>query len=257
MSFFPIILIILLASWGSFLNSLAYRLVHDGAFSKTRSFCPACHYHIAWYDLIPILSWYFLHGTCRNCQQPISKLYPLIEFLTIITGLGLVYTSLPEYLFAYLILFSALLITIRTDLQTMLISRFATIFLIPVAWILSLVHLGSYFLLPITLVSSIQGAIFGYLILYLTNKFFWLLTKKQGMGEGDMELLAMIGAFTGVTGAWATLMLGSMLGSVVGIFLIYNTTHMSNSKIPFGPFLATSAMIYVLFQNQILKFLFY
>lgn len=257
MSFFPIILIFLLACWGSFLNSLAYRLIYTDSFSKCRSFCPSCRNEIFWYDLIPILSWCLLHGRCRNCHQPISKLYPLIEFLTIIVGLGLVYTCLPETIFAYSIFCSALIITIRTDLQTMLISRFTTIFLIPVAWILSLLHWGSYFLLPISIVSSIKGALFGYLILYLTNKFFWLFTKKQGMGEGDIELLAMIGSFIGVTGAWVTLMLGSILGSLVGIVLIYCTTHQSDSKIPFGPFLAISAIIYILCQNQILKFLFY
>jgi leader peptidase (prepilin peptidase)/N-methyltransferase len=257
MSCLPIFLVILLACWGSFLNSLAYRLVHDGAFARLRSFCPNCGYNIAWHDLVPIISWCYLRGKCRNCQQPISWLYPALELITVLTGLGLVYTIPPAYFLAYAIFCSALLITIRTDLQTMLISRFVTLFLIPVPLILSLIYFNHDFLLPITIFASVKGALFGYFVLYFINKFFWLLTKKQGMGEGDMELLAMIGSFTGITGAWVSLMLGSFLGSLVGIILMYVSNHKTNLKIPFGPFLATSAIIYVLFQNQILNFLFY
>ena len=257
MNFEPVILIALLACWGSFLNSLAYRLVHENSFAKLRSFCPNCHYSLAWFDLLPIISWCILHGKCRNCRQPISKLYPLMELATILVGLRLIYVTPPNYLLAYAIFCSALLITIRTDLQTMLISRFATLFLIPIACALSLIRIKNHFLLPITTLAVLQGALFGYFILYLTNKLFWLFTKKQGMGEGDMELLAMIGAFTGPVGAWVSLMLGAILGSFIGVILIYKNSHHAGSKIPFGPFLAASAILYILFQNQILNFLFY
>lgn len=250
--------ILLLACWGSFLNFLAYRLVHDISFGHARSICPSCKYQIAWFDLFPIISWLILRGKCRNCILPISIIYPIIELATILVGLGLIYLIHPSYFLSSFILISALLITIRTDLETMLISRFTTLFLIPVAFIFSLTYFGHEPLLSVTISESIKGTVFGYLLLFLINKTFLFLTKKNGLGEGDMELLAMIGAFTGIIGAWVSLMLGSIMGSIIGILMIYQQRQnlQFDTKIPFGPFLAISAIIYVLFQNQLLTLLF-
>lgn len=247
----------LLACWGSFLNFLAYRLVHDVSFGHARSVCPSCRYQIAWFDLFPIISWLLLRGKCRNCVLPISIIYPIIELAAILVGLSVIYLIHPSYMLSSLILISALLVTIRTDLETMLISRFVTLFLIPVAFIFSLTYFGHEPLLAVTISESIKGAVFGYLLLFLINKIFFFLTKKNGIGEGDMELLATIGAFTGIIGAWISLMLGSIMGSVIGVLLIYNKQNSQfGTKIPFGPFLAISAIIYVLFQNQLLTILF-
>lgn len=256
MVLFLICLISLLACWGSFLNFLAYRLVHDVSFAEPRSICPHCHYQIAWFDLIPIFSWLNLHGICRNCTQPISKLYPAIELATILTGSALVYFCSPQDWLAYFILISALLITIRTDLQTMLISRLTTLFLIPVPIVLSLAKFNHQPLLPITITQVIAGAFLGYFMLFLINKVAWLITKQDGLGQGDIDLLATIGAFTGIYGAWLSLMIGSILGSIIGVFLIYTGKSKLQTKIPFGPFLAIGAIIYILFQNQLLALLF-
>jgi len=257
MNLLLIYLILLLACWGSFLNFLAYRLVHDLSFGKLRSVCPRCLYQIAWFDLIPVLSWCNLRGKCRNCVLPISKLYPIIELGTIVILLALYYTTPSAYLPAYFIFISALLVIIRTDLETMLISRFTTLFLIPIALVFSLTYFKNSQLLPITILESILGTVFGYLILYLVNKIFFLVTKKEGMGQGDMDLLATIGAFTGIMGAWISLMVGSITGSIVGIIMLYFGNSKMNTKIPFGPFLALGAIIYTIFQTQILTFLFY
>jgi len=253
---FLICLILFLACWGSFLNFLAYRLVHDISFAKARSICPKCHYQIAWFDLIPIISWLNLQGICRNCQKTISKLYPIIEFLTILIGVALFYLCNPEDWIAYFIFISALLVVIRTDLQTMLISRFTTLFLIPVPIILSLVRFNNYPLLPITITQSINGIFWGYSILFLINKITWLIAKKDGLGQGDIDLLAMIGAFSGIYGVWLSLMIGSILGSIIGITLIYSGKSKLQTKLPFGPFLAIGAIVYILFQNQLLTLLF-
>ena len=256
MILFLICLILFLACWGSFLNFLAYRLVHDVSFTKSRSICPNCHYQIAWFDLIPIISWFNLRGLCRSCHQPISKLYPMIELVTILTGLMLFYFGRPEDLVAYFIFISALLIIIRTDLQTMLISRFTTLFLIPIPIILSLTKFNSYPLLPITIMQAINGIFWGYSILFIINKIAWLITKKDGVGQGDIDLLAMIGAFSGIYGVWLSLMIGSILGSITGIILICTGQSKLQTKLPFGPFLAIGAIIYILFQNQLLTLLF-
>ncbi len=188
-----------------------------------------------------------LRGRCRSCNAPISPLYPLIELLTtfLLTAL---YLMVPTfYFFAYALFFSALIVTIRSDLETMLISRFVTLCMVPVG------IASSFFeLLPITPLDSIIGALLGYLFLYVIAFIFKKITGKDGMGQGDIELLACIGSFVGLIGCWITLMIGSLLGSLVGIAYLIVAKAGRNTKIPFGPFLACGAIIYVLCQDYVM-----
>ena len=187
-----------------------------------------------------------LRGTCRYCKKPISMLYPFIELLTaLLLSLLLVRTPIA-YFPAYFIFFSALIITIRSDLESMLISRFTTIFLIPCALVLS--WLG---LLPITLFDSVLGAVCGYLFLYTVAKLFLLITGKTGIGQGDFDLLSFIGSFVGLIGCWATLLIGSVLGSIIGITYMLLIKPQQSVRIPFGPFLAFGAVAFVLFRTTI------
>ncbi len=156
----------------------------------------------------------------------------------------------PKFLFAYFIFFSALIVTIRTDLETMLISRYVSLFLVPLGILLS--SLG---LLPISAMESIIGALFGYGILWITATVFWLITKKEGMGQGDFELLAFIGSFTGIFGCWITLIMASLAGSLIGICYMMITGKKRNLKIPFGPFLALGAIIFVILQKFLYQLL--
>lgn len=126
----------------------------------------------------------------------------------------------------------------------MLISRFVTIFLIPLGLLFA--TLG---FLPITLSESIAGTTLGYLLLLGAAKLFWWVTGKQGMGQGDLELLAFIGAFIGPWGCWITLMLASTLGSLLGISYMLFYRKKSSIKIAFGPFLALGAIIFVIYQE--------
>jgi leader peptidase (prepilin peptidase)/N-methyltransferase len=148
---------------------------------------------------------------------------------------------------------SALIVTIRSDIETMLISRYVTIFLVPVAFTLS------YFnMMPITFTASLIGALCGYFFLFFINSIFKWLTNKNGIGEGDFDLLCLIGAFTGILGCWASVTIGSALGSIFGLlymlYIRYFTTKETNSLIPFGPFLASGAIIYIFFMNTFLIF---
>lgn len=235
---------------------LSYRLLHEVSIFKFRSFCPRCRKNIRWYDLVPIFSWLILSGKCRFCKKNISILYPIIELLTLIiftllyVTLGLI--SPEKYLISYAFFFSALIITIRSDLELFLISRYVTLYIIPVAFILSYLNF-----LPISLIESIIGSILGYGILWIIAKTFYIYTGKHGMGQGDLELLAMIGSFTGILGAWVALCLGSILGSFVGIFiLLINKQKRDTIVLPFGPFLSIGAIIYVLFTPSILKLIY-
>lgn len=248
------VLFLIFACYGSFLNSLAYRIINEKYLFTPRSYCPKCYKVINFYDLIPIISWFILKAKCRNCKNPISVLYPLIEVLS-----GVVFTFLlmlvdSRYWISYFLLFSALIIIIRTDLETMLISSYTTLFLIPVGFILS------YFnLLKISLYQSILGAICGYFFLFLIDKIFYYLKKQHGLGEGDFEILSLIGAFAGLSGAWFSLLFGSLTGSLIFLIIFlkeyflsnFNISKFKNYKIPFGPFLALASIIYILMQNYL------
>ena len=239
--FFLVFIIFL--CYGSFLNMVAYRLISGDSLLIPNSFCPKCKHTIAWYDLVPILSWIILRAKCRTCKSKISYLYPFIECFTAISFLTL-FIAVPSYYWlGYGIFLSALIVTIRTDLETMLISRFATLFMIPFAFVFSAINY-----IPINFYQSLSGSIFGYLILWIVNKIFYALKKQQGIGEGDFDLLAMIGSFTGIHGVWITLLLSSMLASVISLFLIVLKKITKNSMVPFGPFIAIGAIIY-LFTN--------
>jgi prepilin signal peptidase PulO-like enzyme (type II secretory pathway) len=235
------LLIPLFACWGSFLNVLGFRLIRDQSIVWPRSACPSCGHTLAWYDLIPIFSWLFLRAKCRYCALPISCLYPLIELLTVCSLTGLYLLVPGKYFFAYGIFFSALIVTIRSDLEAMLISRYATIFLIPGNLILSACGF-----LPLTPVESISAALIGYLLLCIPSYLFLWLTGKEGIGQGDLELLAFIGSCIGLFGCWFSLLCGSIFGSLVGLGYLVTTQSNRSTKIPFGPFLAFGAMSFVL-----------
>lgn len=235
--------LLIFLAWGSYLNSLGYRLLNLEHFFKARSFCPTCKHPIAWYDNIPVLSWLLLGARCRSCKQSISWLYPFIEIIT--TGLlfTLSRTVPAQYFIVYFIFFSALIITIRTDFEAMLISRFATIYLIPFGMLAA--GMGK---LPITLTESIAGSILGYIILWCTQKLSFAITKQDSLGQGDVELLAFIGAFTGPLGCWIALLVGSTCGSLISLFYM-TVTQQRIEKVPLGAYLSLGAMIFVLLQK--------
>ena len=175
------------------MNVLAYRLIRGKSIITPRSFCPSCGNQLEWYDLIPVISWMLLRGRCRICKVPILVLYPFIEVLT--AGvLALLFVRVPAYyLPTYFIFFSALIVTIRSDLETMLISRFVTMFLVPIGVFASFIGL-----LPISLIESVLGFFLGYGFLWAMRAIAYQCTGKQGIGQGDLDLLAFIGSFIGL-----------------------------------------------------------
>lgn len=127
----------------------------------------------------------------------------------------------------------------------MLISNLSTLAIIPFGLLFS--FLG---LLPINFIQSFAGCILGYLILWSLNKIFIFIKKQEAIGEGDFDLLATIGAFTGIYGIWISLFFGSLLGSIYGLIILSFNKNL-NQKIPFGPWLSFGAIIYILIQNYI------
>ncbi|MBP6892295.1 prepilin peptidase [Candidatus Babeliales bacterium] len=157
--------------------------------------------------------------------------------------------QITNFLFAHFILLSALWITIHTDFSQMLISRFVSLYLIPFGLFFSIMNL-----LPISPFESVLTSIFGYGFFWIANKIFYILKKHDGLGQGDLELIAMIGSFTGFLGCWFTILFASTTGTIcAGFYLIF--THKKIQILPFGPFLAIGSMIFVLFQDTIVYWL--
>jgi leader peptidase (prepilin peptidase) / N-methyltransferase len=218
----------------------------------TRSACPACHQQLAWYYLFPLISWMMLKGRCAYCKTPISWLYPCIEVITATSCTLLLFTIPPQYVPAYFIFFSALIVTIRTDIATLSILSLTTIAILPIGLLASA---GGY--LPLTFFESCAGALWGTGILWFVRKIFWMVKQQEGLGWGDIELLAMIGSFVGVLGVTLTLLIGSCTGSIAGgIMYLVRRPITIPIKVPFGAFLACGALITVLFGSQILSWLF-
>ncbi|MCB9492904.1 MAG: prepilin peptidase [Epsilonproteobacteria bacterium] len=261
---------VLALCWGSFLNVLAYRLAHDKKLITARSYCPSCRKSIAWYDNIPLLSWLVLAGKCRNCKKPISWLYPFVELLTLVLMVGLYskcFYSFPlagfevdvgfvcslvfNNCFAYFVLLSALIAATRTDLEAMVIPQLFSVWLVPIGLICSF-----FGLTHITWIESMIATLLGYGVLWVTAKAYQYYAGHEGMGEGDMELLAMIGSFLGVLGVWTSLLVGSVAGVVCGSVYLFAAKKGRKTRIPFGPFLALGAVLFLFFQDLILMMLF-
>lgn len=187
--------------------------------------------------------------TCASC---ISQRQTKIISLLISPIILLLVTSIISinYLPALLFFISALLIATITDLQALLISRFTSLFLIPIGWTCAFLEF-----LPINLLTSIVGSVFGYILLYITARIFYAVTKKEGLGEGDYEILALIGAFTGIIGVWLSLFIGCVIGSIIGLGLLTIGKTTRTTLIPFGPFLALGALTYTLYGSTIIKLL--
>jgi leader peptidase (prepilin peptidase) / N-methyltransferase len=255
-------LFLIFLCYGSFLNVVAYRLITDKPFMQKRSTCNYCNKLIAWYDNIPVLSWLILRGKCRHCKKPISILYPFIELLTAVLMTALFYKIFvfDNWLIfsqqnvisfvSYFIFFTALIVATRTDLQAMVIPQIFTLWLIPFGFIFSILNF-----IDVNFWQSGIGIILGYGGLWLVARIFKVLTKKDGLGVGDMELLGLVGAFLGPVGVWFSVLLGSISGLLIAGTYILLMQKQKGTKIPFGPFLVLGAVIYFFFGKFLIKFL--
>ena len=257
-----IVVALLSLCWGSFLASFSWRIAFDQPLFASRSYCPSCQSTIFWYDNFPVFSWLLLSGSCRQCSMIISSVYPFIETLTACFMTILFYkmfltapipvsevATISLSFFFYTLFFSALIGSTATDLFAMIIPQLFSIWLVPLGIISSLLSYTS-----ISYIESILGALFGYGLLWFVAFIFKKYTNRDGIGQGDMELLCLIGSFTGIQGVWITLLLGSISGLAIGGSYLYLTKQSKHTHIPFGPFLAISAICYVLFKQHLVKF---
>ncbi|MBI5375986.1 MAG: prepilin peptidase [Candidatus Schekmanbacteria bacterium] len=225
---------------GSFINVCIYRLPREESIVTPRSHCTRCGNLISFYDNIPVISYIVLAGKCRHCGVKISFQYPLVEILTgsLFSAIYYVYSYSAEFA-VYLVLTSALLIVSGIDITHRIIPDEISLGFIPLGIL-------SCFVRELKFIDSLAGILAGGGVLFFIAWAYEKLTGDEGMGGGDIKLLAMIGAFTGIMGTAFTLFIGSLLGSLAGGAMILFGGKGRKYPIPFGVFLSLAALIFII-----------
>ena len=232
---------------GSFLNVCILRIPAEKSIAYPPSHCPKCHSPIKWYDNIPMISYLILMGKCRNCKERISFRYPLIELLTALFSLAaaLMFGPTLTYLI-YFAFISSLIVITFIDLDHQIIPDIISLPGIPLGF------LASFIVPEITYKEALIGIVIGGGLLLLVAIAYEFITKKEGMGGGDVKLLAMIGAFLGWKGVLFTIFSGSLVGTIIGVTIMVAQGKDSKYAIPFGPFLSMGALLYLFFGEPII-----
>src|SRR4030095_3477135 len=221
---------------GSFLNVCAYRLPLGESIVHPRSRCTSCGRTLTWFDNIPVCVWAVLGGRCRTCKQPVSWMYPAVEVVTalvfVITYLtyGLTLLSLVRVVFA-----CALIVLFVTALHDKILPNVITLPGIVVGFVCSV-------FLPPGWMSSLIGVAVGGGFLLAIAEAYYRIRGQEGLGMGDVKLLAMIGAFLGWKLVLLTLVFASFTGSLAGGVLIASGRGNMKYALPFGTFLAVGAL---------------
>jgi len=236
---------------GSFLNVCIYRLPESKSIVKPRSMCPNCGTLIHFYDNIPILSYMWLKGKCRHCNARISFRYPVVELLSGLFAAGVFFKyGISLEAAVYYVFIATLLVITFIDIDHQIIPDVITLPGIPIFF-------GASFALPqITYIESILGILIGGGSLFLVAWIYHLLTKKEGMGGGDIKFLGMMGAIIGWKGVLFTIFVASAVGTVSGMLIMLITRKSMKLAVPFGPFLAIGGITYILFGPPLITWYF-
>lgn len=232
--------------FGSFANVVIYRLPQKKSVITPRSSCPKCGKFIAWYDNIPVFSWLFLAGKCRHCKTKISFRYPLVELITgflfaaIFFKYGYSWTTVEYLIFAW-----SLVVVSFIDIDLMILPDVFTLSGIVIGLAGAALNPERNFM------SALFGVLMGGGFLWLIAYLYLVLRKEEGMGGGDIKLLAWIGAVLGWTSIPFVVLASSVLGSLVGLSLAMRSKAGLKSVIPFGPYLALAALVFILGGDEI------
>lgn len=232
---------------GSFLNVVILRLPKkEASIVFPASHCPQCLQPLTWYENIPLLSYLVLGGKCRTCKVAISWQYPLVELsMAVLSALLYHRFGLSFELFFYFVFCAALLVIIFIDIHHQIIPDRISL---PGIFIgLG----GSFFNGMVTWQQSSLGVLFGGGLLYTVAYVYYMVTKREGMGGGDIKLLAMIGAFLGWQSLLYVVFSSSLAGSLIGVLAMFKQRKKGQTRIPYGPFLSLGAISYLIFQQQI------
>lgn len=245
---FPILVFVFGMVVGSFLNVCICRMPNNESIVFPPSHCPHCLYQIRWYDNIPLLSYLLLDGKCRGCGVRISLQYPFVELLNGVLALSLFLRFGSTPLFAIMFIFcSALVVITFIDIEHQIIPDEISLPGIIIGFLLSFFIKGHYWL------NSLFGILLGGGTLLLVAYSYQKLTGKEGMGGGDIKLLAMMGAFLGWKAVPFIIFTSSLIGSLIGISIMLLKEKDSKLAIPFGPYLAFGAVLYIFYGKPLIQ----
>jgi len=222
--------------FGSFLNVCISRIPEGLSVVSPGSRCPCCLTPIKPYDNIPVVGWLMLRGKCRTCGLPISPMYPIVEFLTgLLFALALREFGLTLATLKWMVFSCLIVVLVVTDLRVRILPDLVNFPGMVAGLLFSLgtpvldttattLYVLTYRRLPfslswmvVSLLNAVLGAILGSFLLWGAAKVYKLVRKKEGMGMGDVKMMAMVGAFLGPRGAFLTILLGTLLGSITGL----------------------------------------
>lgn len=224
-------------SVGSFLNVCIHRLPLDESLVWPGSYCPKCRTPLRWYDNVPVVGYAMLRGRCRSCGTRISALYPMVEVVTAAVFVaGYLLFGLQPLLVVRLLFACAMIVLFVIDLQHRILPNVITLPGVFVGFAFS-------WFLPPGWFDSLMGSLVGGGILLLIAEAYYRVRKEEGLGMGDVKMLAMIGAFLGWKLMLVTLVLSSFMGSIIGLAVIALKKGDMKYALPFGTFLAIGALV--------------
>lgn len=228
------------ASLGSFANVVIVRLPKNKSVIRPASHCPHCLKPISWYENLPLVSWIFLRGKCRHCHHSISSRYFIVELITGLLFVGATYfDGISWLLLEHLIFIFSLVVCSFIDLEHMILPDEFTLSGIIIGLIGAWLNPQRQFL------DAFFGVLMGGGFLWLMAYLYFVFTKKEGMGGGDIKLLAWIGAVLGWQSIPFVIFLSAVLGTIFGISLYWKERKGLKTVIPYGPYLALAAVAYI------------
>jgi len=240
------------------MNVLIYRLPRSSSIVRPPSHCTSCGEYIRFYDNIPILSWLLLRGRCRFCRTKISLMYPFTE-LTV--GFLIWYSFYSFGLTVQFVLASLLIFTVVTaglaDLFSALDSESFECGIIPDSLIVFGLLSGTVasYLVHGDILFPVKGAAAGFFALYIPAKLYELVRKREGMGFGDIKLIAVCGAFMGIKSIFFIVFASALAGALIGA-VWQMAIGKKDMLIPFGPFISGATVIYLFFETPMDRLLY-
>jgi leader peptidase (prepilin peptidase)/N-methyltransferase len=231
---------------GSFLNVCIYRLPRRESLLWPASHCPSCERPLSWFENVPVVSWLVLRGRCRTCGVRIPAMYPAVELVTAVLFAGsyLAY-GLQPLLPVRIVFGCAMVVLFVIDLQHRILPNVITLPGIVAGFAASL-------LLPPGPLASLIGIVAGGGVLWGLSEAYYRVRGHEGLGMGDVKMLAMIGAFLGWRLMLVTLFLASFAGSIIGIAMMTGGRGGMKTALPFGTFLAIGALVASVVGEQLL-----
>jgi leader peptidase (prepilin peptidase)/N-methyltransferase len=249
-SIFPIIIFILGLLIGSFLNVCIYRIPREENIAYPPSHCTTCGNDIKSYDLIPVLSWIFLRGKCRNCSEKISIRYALVELTTAVLFLLTYFQyGVSIYLARFLILIPFLIVIAMIDYDTMEVYTTTTW----LAIVIGIVLLGVNFYLGEPVAAYVYGGLLGAGTITFIILLSKLLLGTEGMGWGDAEICGLCGLFLGFKLTLMMLFFSFIIGGAIGVYLLKFKKKNGRSEMAFGPSIIMAAFFMIIWGDKILN----